>query len=274
MLANHAGTAMFWQWDAIEKKKLYSEYAIASQVIESSQIAKHSNAKPIQVRVETENKSDLTFGPGLGWAASTKVKFNLPVDARGNAFGGLSSFVQGKSHPEMMPGPIELAVENAEPSEFRIHIGGASKGGGNLQVRINGALVKEKLFPAGETESHAKEEWTFPLAKGISKIEIVNTGADWVTVDRFTATRLAPQAMVTVLAESDWMLARVTTRPGFNIGEDVTLKGIPLADADYDVDVFDLDTGKKTKMIQAIRNFSFTLAMPCKDAAIVFRRKS
>jgi hypothetical protein len=149
LLANHAGAGMFWYWDTVEQKNLYSSFAIGRKVADLSHWDRHPDAKVRQISTHTQDKSTFVFQPGLGWGPTTQFSFNLPDGAGASALGKISSYIQGNANRKMMQEPIQLHFSLDKPSQMKIQVGDVSNGGGNLEVQVDGISVSRTSYTHG-----------------------------------------------------------------------------------------------------------------------------
>jgi hypothetical protein len=170
----------------------------------------------------------------------------------------------------MGKGPLTFDFKVDKPSAATISLGGASASGASVSIRLDGSEVQRVEFVGG---SQARVEKVVPLPPGAHKLELENTGSDWVMLNSVAITNLAPEATATSLAESDWMIARVTAAHDAHLPTDVHLAAVPLADADYDLVTVNLETGTVEKTVHRVRDFRVGLRLTAQDEVLIFKRK-
>jgi hypothetical protein len=276
MLANQAGAAAFWFWDAVENQNLYSVFRTASEVLATSELARHPNARSLTPTVTSPGTATLAFGPGAGWAPAGQTTFELPRDVNPASLAKLPGYLQSISGPNkaLFPAPLVFRFQAPKPGTFKLSFDQVSKGGAKVKIGVNGQEVWSHEWASADSEKPLTDVAEIPFASGTNEIKIENSGRDWVRVAGFSLTDLAPQASALALGESDWMVLRLTAAPGVTDKPQVTVGGLSLADGDYDVTVFDLIENHHAESQLPIRNFTLVnFPMPSMDAIVVLKRK-
>jgi hypothetical protein len=268
LLANHAGSAMFWYWDRVEHDNLYPIFETARNVANLADWARHPDAKVANVRVATPKKGTFIFQPGLGWGPTTQTDFELPDGATPASVGRLSSYFQGQSHRDMMPKPLQLKFHVDMPSTLQVSIGQISDGGGDLDIKVDGAQAFHASYKKGGQSKAV--ELTIPA--GSHTVELTNGGPDWITLKQISVENLAPQATAEALGEYHWMMVRVTRTDKGSAPLQVSLSSIPLTDGTYHVTEINVDTGQTRKYETTVKEFSTTLNLPNPDQILIFEK--
>jgi len=253
VLANQAGAGMYWYWDIVEKENLYPEFKVARKIIDGSEVAKHPYARPASIRVHTEGRSTLSFGPGLGWAKSTTTEISLPEGVTPAALGGLSGYLQAPSKPDMQV-PVMFHLDAPAEGTLTMRVSQVQKSGATVVATVNGKEALRHAFPATEKDTEGPFELKVPYPKGRSEIRIENVGADWAIVDRFSFSGLAPQARVQALGETDWLAMRIQAADGAPAPFKADLASLPLVDGSYSASVYDIATGESVATTLIVKN--------------------
>jgi hypothetical protein len=274
MLTNQAGAAQYWFWDNVEKRNMYPLFKIAAAVRDVSQIGRHATARPLAISVSTAGTATLAFGPGLGWGKTATTTLQLPADLTPEKLGSLSGYLQSLtgSNKDLFPEPLTFRFNAKMPGMFRVKIDQISKGGGALDVVVNGKSAAAKTWPAPSSEGNVSEVLEAPFSAGTNEIRLENRGADWVRINGFEFTNLGAQATGMALGSSDWLMLRLV---GSVDGAVATVQGLSLADGDYDLKVINLETGTETSEVRTVKDFGITdYPIPGKDVMLIFTRRS
>jgi len=270
LLANHAASGMLWYWDLMKTDALYREYAVARQIVESAHWWKHPSARPASLKVLTDARSTFDFIPGGGWGPSNQMTFDLPDGADAASRNKLSAYLQGMSHPDLGKGPLTLTFSVPKDSMITIHLGGASAGGASVHVRLDGMEVGHQDLPGND---HSSPTLTATALAGSHKLEIENTGPDWVMLNRVSIENLGPGAQAYALTDSGWVMARVTSSKGAELPQKARLASIPLNDGTYDVRTIDLGTGTVTTGTASVANFALDVTLGSPDEILLLQQR-
>jgi hypothetical protein len=266
LLANHAGAGMFWYWDTVEQKNLYSSFLIGRKVADLSHWDRHPDAKIAPISVHTQDKSTFVFQPGVGWGPTTQFVFNLPNGASAAALGKISSYIQGTNNRNMMPEPIQLNFSLDGPSRLTVRIGDISNTGGNLDVKLDGTIVSHGSYKHGETIAPIE----VPLTGGAHSVILSNDGADWVGLKSVSIDNLAPLAGATALAEGKWMMLRLSRNDAGTGLVHVDLSDLPLPADKYHVAEINLQTGDVKQFEASVKDSKLGLEVSNPDEILIF----
>jgi hypothetical protein len=274
MLANQAGAGMFWFWDHVEKKDLYGEFKNAAKVLQLSGLANRPNARPTAVRVTTPGRADLSFGPGLGWGKTTNGTLSVPSGLSPGVLAGLSGYLQSSTgNNSAMAAPMVFQVDAPQAGTLTVKIGQSSKGGAKLNALVNGKSVSARDFPAAEKDADINVEFKVPFPAGRSEVRLENTGADWVRIDRFTFSGLAPQASAMALTEADWAVVRLTVASGAPTPLKLDLGALGLTDGTFSAVLMDLEKGGSASSALEIKNGTVRdLSLTSADSVLILKK--
>ena len=208
LFAGHSGAGQYWYWDKMNDDS-FKEYAFFNTVMRILPPAR--TFKPQDVKLRVPLGGDLTFRPGRGWQESSMTTFNLPDDSAVTKTGQLSSYIQGDANRKMQPKPLTFNFEAPAPGKLFIHLADVSKGGANLDISVNGVATFKKEYPDGKKPADADATIEVPYVAGHNEIVVNNTGADWINVDKFTFTGIAPLASIQAIRSGNWVLVYVHT---------------------------------------------------------------
>jgi hypothetical protein len=274
MLANQAGAGQYWFWDLVERDNLYSELTTAQHVAMLSGLANHPEAHPSRLTVSAPGGADLILRPGGGWAKATKLTYNLPEESTLKDLGGLPTYVQGNSHRDMFPKPLELRFHLNSVGTMKIQVNQISQGGADIQVSDGGVVLTTKNYPGSAANHDANETISIPLHPGDHDVTINNSGADWFTLGSITVPGIGSPVLVTGLEELNWFLARITVVDGVSTPLPVKIIGAALQDGTYTATFVNLDTGKDVSTTVSVKNFTIgPLSVVAKDSMLVLRKE-
>lgn len=249
LIANDAGSGMFWYWDKAAEFNLYPEYKTASQIIHDSGILKHDDRSAEPLKIKCSQGSDLTFTPGQGWANGSDLSFELPQDVTNGRVGKIASYFQGKFHnSDMKTGPISFTFNAKEAGRFTVKVGTVAKAGSALTITLNGGQSWSKDWPQADKDENVSQEFSIPFSKGRNQVTIENSGNDWVTLDSFKVSGIGPAVSGAAVGDKRFMLARLFGKPGASF----FLTGITLQNGQYKVSATDLNTGKKVQQTASV----------------------
>ena len=262
VMAPTAGAGQFWYWDTVENNHWWPQFASVSGFLIAG------GAQPALNTITPEVRTDGAFGalsfalPG-GWAPFTRDTATLPPGGAAPDLAGMSSFFQGRFHPDMRPKPVTFLVNCPAPCQFVVTIGTVAKAGAHPTLSVGGKTIAEADFPAAAADHDSGQTLTADLPAGPSAVTLDNTGPDWF-IPRFTVTRYAPP--VAVLAKGSphaaefWAYNR--TRTGASPEAAIlTLPG--LAPGGYTVSLWDTWAGKPlAPLTVAVHNGLLTVPLP------------
>ena len=208
LFAGHSGAGQYWYWDQMNEAA-FKEYAFFNTIMRILPPAR--TFKPQDVHLRVPLGGDLLFRPGRGWGDSSMTTFNLPQDAAAAKSGQLSSYIQGDANRKMQPKPVTFVFDSPTPGKLLMHAGDVSTTGAKLDISVNGASVMVKEYPGGKKPSGVDADLTIPFPAGHNEIIVNNLGADWVNMDRFTFTGIAPLASIQAIRSGNWVLVYVHT---------------------------------------------------------------
>lgn len=261
LLTGQAGAAQYWSWDLIPRQKLEPEFVRAAKLVKSSGVDRLPGFGVREVRLDAGVGGDLAAIPGMGWGTSTQFAFRLPDDAP--HLGRLSTFLQGKAHPEMQPQPVSFAFRSAKPIAITIDVVGASDTGGNLIVELDGAPLATRSFPGKAGPATV----SVGAPAGNHTLVLKNDGPDWIQIGKIVLPGIAPRATARAVSNGSRAALRVKGEAGLS----VSLEGIGLKNGRYVAILSDLDGGDTSVPLEVKGGHPGRLTLPGKDTFIVIR---
>src|SRR5579883_2446346 len=190
-----AGGPQYWFWDQIDINNWWSDGHVTGYLAES-EVTRRADLERVAPEIDTPNRGDISFAPPVGWGPTTS--YSVAVSSSTGAttgLGGVSSFIQGTGHRDMMSQPIVFHVDYPEPGQFILNIGQISQGGAHAQILLDGSVAAEKDYAgsqAGNGGRGVRDTLSIDVPAGKHDIGLFNTGPDWYTANRITLTHYAP----------------------------------------------------------------------------------
>lgn len=269
LFALQAGAAEYWSWDLVPMYNLHREYALARQILTESRVLSETNLKQVTLDLDAGLGGDLHMAPGGGWEATRQFEFSLPEDAL-MGMGKLSSFFQGKGHPEFRLHPITFRFHAPKSGKIVFGVTGNSGSGGNLKVGVNGVPAAERSWAAGATvRGIDRLEAVYPAGEVVVTLD--NDGPDWVQLGSIDIAGMAPKAMATAIADRNMLIARLERNVASTVS--VRIAG-SIVDGRYQGMITDLETGAQHKVALTFRNGRATtrVDVPGADCILWIRR--
>lgn len=242
MLGGASGAPMFWYWDYVDQHNLYPVLGAGARFANASGLAERGDLRPLAVPVDSPDRGPLTVSPGVGWGNTTRHQFRITPDM-GPTLAGLSSFIQGKAHPEMMPQPPEFQMDAAAPTKVTFEVSQISGAGAEMVVRLDGQEVARRSFEGNSVRGSDPVRLSVEVPAGSHRLTLANEGPDWLNLARITFDDYAPRLRTRALGARDLALVWVyNTQPerGPSSG---TLRVSGLRDGRYTLVRYDTSTG-------------------------------
>ncbi|MDI6783121.1 MAG: DUF5060 domain-containing protein, partial [bacterium] len=284
-MTNQAGAAMFWYWDNyIEAKNIYHQFRGLAEFTKSINRG-NMNLAPLSVKPTSEAGKyvDVTFGPVLGWEASTEKKFTVNRDGSVSNLNGLSSYFQGPNKPEMKVTPL-FKLDCPQDSEFIFRFNQVSGWGSGIKIYLDDKLVATRDWAATPDKSSPKltdRLISFPIPKGNHQVKIDVYKDDWVEVDDITITNYATPVRAYALGDKEhafiWVYNQGFTPDSYYAGKlpmkisNAKLEVANLLPKSYTIEYWDTYAGKIIQTEKMQINGTATLNLPSFDKDIAIK---
>jgi hypothetical protein len=198
-------------------------------------------------------RTALSFAPPGNWAATTKTDVTLMPDGHAPDLRGMSAFIQGRNHAEMLPRPITFHLTCTAPSQFQVQVGAVARAGAHPTLALDGQIVQEADYPAAPQDQDVDRSLSLNVPTGSHTVALSNTGPDWFTVTRIVVTDYVPS--IAALAKGNakaavfWAYARDRVERDPTIAA-LTLPG--LAPGNYQIRLWDTRAGQMAETLSAV----------------------
>lgn len=188
-----AGVGQFWYWDQVLPHGWWPQFASAQGFVQTFGLPSLGALERLHPSVEAPGpRGDLSFAPPEGWANTTRTDVTLLPGGQTPDLSGISSFIQGNGHRDMLPKPITFHLTNAQPCQFRIRIDTVAKAGAHPVLALDGQTVQEVDFPASNKDQPMSRTLSVDLPAGEHAVSLFNTGPDWFVLGQVSVTGYAP----------------------------------------------------------------------------------
>jgi Cellulase (glycosyl hydrolase family 5) len=251
LFAGHSGSAEYWYWDRVYELNMYPEFAQMSQIIKELGVVPGPSVKPVSISLQSAQKGDLVLGPGLGWAPSAKLSFNLPQDASG--MGQLSSFVQGTGHKDM-GSDVTFDFDAPTSGTFMFTVGTVAKSGAELVASLDGTTKLDQKWDSQGRDTPINKQFQFAYSSGHHQIVVQNVGPDWAQVMAYRFSGIGSPCDAFAAKGGDKLLVRVHKNGNGPQTVEFGLADLPLADGTYSLTTWDLSTGSKNSSSATVKD--------------------
>lgn len=244
LFAGASGAPMFWDWEYVHRHRLYPVFGAVARFVSLSGLNRRADLRPAAVPVESDDLGPLSLSPALGWESTRKAEFSIGRES-GALIEGLPSFIQGRSHRDMMPVPV-LVLDAASPTKLTVTVSQVARAGAEMVLLLDGKEVARRPFPAAESDTRSPFEVTIDVPAGRSRVTLGNEGEDWYNVSSITLSQWAPRLQARGLSARDLALlwARNAEPSRGPVGGVLRIPG--LRDGRYRVERVDTATGETT----------------------------
>ncbi len=177
-------TAQLWWWNYIDGQQLYNQFAPLAAFWEGEWLDGELRPAVIDLTdAPTRERLWISTGEVDFFGLSPQTKFVVSADGRIAGREDLHPYLHGDGHAHLRTDPTFLV--DLEGGEFRIHFEGVAENGAKLEL-----LVDDEHKDAFELD-HSQEcrILEIGLPPGRHRVQIRNTGADWVLVTGYEFTR-------------------------------------------------------------------------------------
>ena len=217
LMAPTAGAGQYWAWDDVIAHAWWPQFASASTFVQAYGLAQGSGCEPIRLGLDAPGpRAALSIAPTMSWGKTTRTDVTMPSDGQTPDLSGVSSFVQGRNHRDLLPQPVAFHLLCVAPCRFQVLVGTVARSGAHPVLALDGKPVGEMDFPAGAKDHDANQTLGIDVPAGTHAVSLFNTGQDWFIMGQISVTGYAPA--VAVLAKGDthgaFFWAYTRDRPG------------------------------------------------------------
>jgi hypothetical protein len=242
-----AGAGQFWYWDQVLPHAWWPQFASAQAFVQMSGLPNLGAMQTVRPTVDAPGpRGDLSFAPPGGWESTTRFDVTILPDGQTPDLAGLSSFIQGNGHRDMLPKPIVFHLNAVRPCQFRIRIDTVARSGAHPILTLDGRPAQEADFPAADKDTPSGRTLTVDLSAGPHTVSLFNTGPDWFVLGQVAVTGYAPAVAALAKADAHAAIFWAYTRDRDSATpRDATLTLPGLAPGNYTVRLWDPWTGQR-----------------------------
>jgi len=215
MMAPTAGAGQFWYGDAVMANGWWPEFRSATGFLQTLHVPNIPSQGALMPSVSAAgNLADLSFAPPEGWGPTTKTSVTLAPGGVTPDLSGVSSYVQGNGHRDLLPKPIVFSLNCAQPSEFRLEMGTVAAGGAHPILTLDGQPAQERDFPAAPKDHEAGQSLSIQVPVGMHQVGVFNTGPDWFVLNHVVVSHYAPPVAALARGTTTSAVFWAYARPG------------------------------------------------------------
>lgn len=196
IMAPTAGAGQFWYGDAVAANNWWRDFGSAAGFLHTLSAAQIASAHALSPAASAPGPlADLSFAPPDGWGPTTLRAVTLAPDGSAPHLSGVSSYVQGANHRDLLPAPVVFSLQCRQPCEFRLELGAVASAGAHPVLTLDGRPAQEHDFPAAPKDHDAGQTVSVSVPAGAHAVSVFNTGPDWFVLNRIVVTHYAPPIM-------------------------------------------------------------------------------
>jgi hypothetical protein len=193
LMAPFAGIPQFWYWDTVQHDNWWPEWSGLAAFASQSGLSSAKDTSLTSIKLEPSVRGTLKLFPGLGWETERgNGTVTISPDGAATGMRDIPSFIQGKSHPDMMPHPLTLNLNSRTSTTIHVNIAKISASGAHLKVSTDAAVSAELDLPGTGSDQSTTKVLDVPVSAGPHTIVIENTGPDWFVLDNVSIDNVAP----------------------------------------------------------------------------------
>lgn len=240
MMSDASGAAQYWSWDQIDRQGFYKIYKSATAFAKWAGIASRGGLAVKKATVESAGHSQLSFGPGAGWAKAKQTEFTVERSGNVAGLGSMPSFLQGDYHRDEFPSAT-FHVDYPEDGAFAVNVGTAAKAGARLEISVDGVVAQTQTFPPAPNDSAVNASFAARVSAGPHTILLKNTGSDWLTINGLVLNPYAPELGLAAKGGPDFAIAWIYSRGAARATGVLKMPG--LTAGTYEIAWWDTDNG-------------------------------
>jgi hypothetical protein len=204
MTAAAAGGPQFWYWDVVEQKNWWPTLNSASEFYSASHAVDERHLARVHSTILSNGAlGDLAFTLPEEWRSTSQSDIEVTADGSIPDIGGVSGFIQGSNHRDMMPKPLSFHVDSKSGTTFSAKIDVAARAGAHAVLLLDGNQVADVDYPRTTADRQVTDILTASVPAGKHVITLENTGFDWYKATAITLTHYAPASPYAVEAKGN-----------------------------------------------------------------------
>ncbi len=264
LMSPTAGAGQYWFWDTVNAQGWWPLFASAANFVRDYDVPDLGALDTISPGVDAPGpRADLSFAPPGGWGTTTRSDITLPSDGGTPDLSGVSSFIQGTSHRDMMPQPITFHLHCTGPAQFQVGVGSVSGGGAHATLALDGQAAQEADYPASAGNHDVNAVLSVDVPVGDHTVALGNTGPDWFVARQITVTDYVPAVAVLAKGGARSAVFWAYVRPGSGTGPRDAVLSVPgLRPGRYVVRLWDTGLGRPLGVPQVVALHGPVLRVP------------
>lgn len=215
MMTPTAGAGQFWYGDAVVRNNWWPEFRSATAFLRMLHVPSVPSQSALTPTLSAPGAlADLSFAPPDGWGPTTRTLVTLAPGGATPSLSGVSSYVQGRNHRDLLPRPLVFSLTCAQPTEFRLEMGTVAAGGAHPALTLDGQPGAEHDFPAAPKDHEAGQNLSVQVPPGVHQVSVFNTGADWFVLSRVVVTHYVPPVAALARGTNHSAVFWAYARPG------------------------------------------------------------
>ena len=271
LMAPTAGAGQFWFWDQVEAQGWWPQFASAAGFVQASGLARGGDFAPLHPAVDAPgSRAALTFAPPGGWGKTTRFDITLSSDGQAPDLNGVSSFIQGGSHRDMLPQPLAFHLHCAVPCRFQLRVGTVARAGAHPTLALDGKPAGELDLRAAANDHDANQEVGVAVPAGEHTVSLGNSGPDWFVANQILVTNYAPSVAVLAKGNAQVVFFWAYVRDRSTAPRSATLSLTGLAPGRYQVRLWDTWKGQALPSVYILHQpgaLTVTLPTMARDMA-------
>jgi hypothetical protein len=207
MFAGAGGAAQYWAWDQVAREKLFSIIQSAAGFTKMANLAS-GRWERMPVRVKTDGRADLVFGPGQRWNSMVDPRISLLPDGASRPEGvGWSATLRPRrgSGERVGTDTVTFEIDALKPTRWEVTVSEVSEDGATMELSVDGAVAQTRKWESAK-ESGARslpEVIGVDVPAGAKVLTIKSNGRDYFRLSAMRLKNYAPELGVKAMGKDD-----------------------------------------------------------------------
>jgi hypothetical protein len=206
MFSGAGGAAQYWAWDQVAREKLFPIIESAAGFAKLADIAS-GGWRRMPVKVTTEGRADLVFGPGQRWNSMVDPKFSLLPEGSPRPEGvGWSATLRPRrgSGERVGTDTVTFEIDARQPARWELTVDEVSADGATIEMSIDGDVRQTRKWePASAGARSLPEVIGVDVPAGAKALMIKSGGRDYFRLSAMRLKNYAPELGAKAMATDD-----------------------------------------------------------------------